>query len=127
METKSFLIALSLIFFATACNHRQMEPVMRPISLNQQQQRGQVIYMQHCQPCHPQGEGAAGWPLLQIPVPGVAYRFRIRDRAFALGLGKMPAFKRDKISRAEMDDLVSYIKRMRKNNEPATNMAFHSR
>lgn len=100
-----------------ACNTaRRSEPIAaRPLAVNSERLvRGQAVFMLHCQKCHPGGEAGKGPSLNNIHLPGAALRFRIRDRAFLLGLGMMPAFKKDRISSAEMDDLVAYLKALRR-------------
>ncbi|GAA4453247.1 hypothetical protein GCM10023189_18020 [Nibrella saemangeumensis] len=122
LRQQILLIVTVLLLSLSSCSYRQRQPVRKPLALNDKAVHGQQVYMMHCQPCHPQGEGAAGWPFPQVPLPGVAYKFRVRSKAFSLGLGKMPSFKENKISRQELDDLVDYLKAMRTNNEYA-NMA----
>ncbi|MFN3403196.1 MAG: c-type cytochrome [Cytophagaceae bacterium] len=120
MENKQNSITISLLIstliLAGCAGYRQTEPVMRPLSLNNETSHGQMVFMKNCQHCHPQGEAGIGYPFPQFPLPGFVYKARVRYRATMLGLGKMPSFKEDKISKEELNHLVSYIKAMRKNN-----------
>ena len=75
--------------------------------------------MTNCQQCHPGGEAGVGPPINNIPLPGFTKRIRIRSKAFLLGLGRMPSFKKHEISRQEMDDLIVYMHALKKNDEDA--------
>jgi mono/diheme cytochrome c family protein len=61
--------------------------------------------MAHCQKCHPGGEGGLGPALNSNPAPQFIYRFQMRH-----GLGVMPAFKKDEISKRDLKDISKYLK-----------------
>jgi len=111
-----------ILFILTlaSCNYRQRQPVREPLTLNEKEHRGQLVFMKNCQPCHPQGEGGAGWAFPQAPVPSAVYKWRVRSKSISLWMGKMPAFKHEHISRAELNDLVAYLHKTRKNNRNNT-------
>ena len=64
--------------------------------------------MEHCQRCHPGGEAGLG-PAIN-PAPGFAKRFQIRH-----GLGAMPAFDEKIIPDKELDNVLRYLKALKKN------------
>lgn len=110
------LLAAMVGLGAAACSTaRRSEPFTQaPLNLSSPGlARGQLVFMANCQRCHPNGEAGAGLPLNNVHLPGLALRFRIRDRAFLAGLGRMPSFKKSEISRTEMNDLLAYMKAKR--------------
>ena len=110
------LVSLLVLTLAAACSTaRRGVPVGEPVALNTEAvQRGHLVYMANCQKCHPGGEAGLGPPLNNVPLPGVALRFRVRSRAFFAGVGRMPSFKKDEISPEQLDDLVVYLKALRR-------------
>lgn len=115
---------LLLLLLATACGSaRRSEPLRGPLTLNEQLQRGQVVFMQNCHKCHPGGEAGAAPSLNNVPLPGVLIKMRVRSRAFFAGVGRMPSFKKHEISREELNDLVRYLKVLRKHDEDAPTAA----
>ncbi|UYZ59903.1 c-type cytochrome [Hymenobacter latericus] len=107
------LLGLALAACSTA---RRSEPLGGSLSVggNEQVQRGHQVFMLNCQKCHPGGEAGAGPALNNVPLPGAALRFRIRSRAFFAGVGRMPSFKQHEISAEQLDDLVAYMKALRR-------------
>ncbi|MEX2593364.1 MAG: cytochrome c [Anditalea sp.] len=94
---------------AEACSSRRSEPLWRSLeSSNPQVKNGQVLYMEHCQKCHPLGEAGLAPAINSNPAPGFLKRFQVRH-----GLGAMPSFKVDEISRKELMDLSEYMKAMK--------------
>lgn len=69
---------------------------------------GRDKYMQYCQKCHPMGEAGLGPALNNNPAPGFVKRFQVRH-----GLGAMPAFKADVISREDLNHIMKYLKTMK--------------
>lgn len=109
------LAGLFLLLLVSGCGSaRRSEPLRGPVALNDQLQRGQVVFMQHCHKCHPGGEAGAGPSLNNVPLPGSLIKFRVRSRAFFAGVGRMPSFKKHEISRQELQELVRYLKVLRK-------------
>ena len=100
---------------------RRSEPIMGPMALGTAQlENGRHVFMQNCQKCHPAGEAGEGPSLNNVPLPGAALRFRVRSKAFLLGLGRMPSFKEHEISPEQLDDLVLYLKALRRHKRAPT-------
>ena len=108
-----FLVSLG--YLAACGSARRSEPIMGPLELNTPVlEKGQVVFMQHCQRCHPGGEAGVGPSVNNVPLPGVLLKFRVRSRAFFAGAGRMPSFKKHEISTEELRSLVAYLKVLRK-------------
>lgn len=90
------------------CSTRKSLPIAGPVSLTQNELRGQAIFMEHCQRCHPQGEAGLG-PSIHW-APSFAKRFQVRH-----GVGTMPAFGEEHISNKELDKLMEYLKAVKRN------------
>ena len=65
---------------------------------------GERMYMANCQKCHPNGEGGLTLAINSNPAPGFVKRFQMRH-----GLGVMPSFKRDEISKTDLKDISKYL------------------
>lgn len=115
-------LALVWLLLASACGSaRRSEPLRGPLALNDQLQRGQVVFMQNCHKCHPGGEAGVAPSINNVPLPGTLIKMRVRSRAFFAGVGRMPSFKKHEISRQELQDLVRYLKVLRKHDGKAAN------
>ncbi|MBX9853213.1 MAG: c-type cytochrome [Cytophagaceae bacterium] len=112
-----FITFISL--FVSCGTARRSEPIMGMMVKNEQVLNGEKVFMTNCQQCHPGGEAGLGPPINNVPLPGFTKRIRIRSKAFLLGLGRMPSFKKHEISRQEMDDLIVYMHALKKNDEDA--------
>jgi mono/diheme cytochrome c family protein len=66
--------------------------------------KGQNIYRQYCNHCHPGGEDGVGPSLKGKDLSEDKLRLQIRD-----GIGSMPPFTEKQISKVEMDALIHYI------------------
>lgn len=109
-----------LLVLTTGCGSaRRSEPLRGPLALNEQLQRGQVVFMQNCHKCHPGGEAGAGPSINNVPLTKSMLKFRVRSRAFFFGIGRMPSFKKHEISKQELNDLVRYLKVLKKHNADA--------
>lgn len=111
MTTLRWTIGLLLITaLAVGCSTaRRAESLGNAPQLKTEpERRGQLVFMQHCHTCHTGGGGALGPKLNDKPLPGFLIRFQVRQ-----GLGAMPAFADEKISDAELDDLLTYLKALR--------------
>ncbi|WP_276496946.1 c-type cytochrome [Pontibacter litorisediminis] len=110
-------IGLFFLIVAGGCSTaKRGEPISGPLNLDTEQlERGQLVFMQHCQKCHPGGEAGVGLPINNVPLPKGLLKFRVRSKAFLLGLGRMPSFKEEEISDRDLEALVSYIKELKKN------------
>lgn len=113
-------IAMLLLLAFSGCGSaRRSEPLRGPLAMNEPVQRGQVLFMEHCHKCHPGGEAGVGPAINNVPLPGGLLKLRVRSRAFFLGVGRMPSFKQHEISKAELADLVQYLKALKKHDQTA--------
>jgi mono/diheme cytochrome c family protein len=111
-EASRVVFVFALFWLLQACgSSRRSEPIRGPLALETEKlEQGKVVFVEHCHKCHPGGETGLGPALNNKPVPGVMLRLQIRK-----GLGAMPGFGRELISSAEMDQLVAYLKALRRN------------
>lgn len=112
------LSLLLLCILASCGSARRSEPIMaKAMVKNEQIKKGEIVFMNNCQKCHPGGEAGVGPSLNNLAIPGVTKRFRVRSKAFLFGLGRMPSFKKNEISKEEMDNLIVYMKALRHHDE----------
>ncbi len=111
MKTLFLLVCVSgVLIFAGCHSPRRGEPITGSVPLpNEKAQRGQLVFMRHCNQCHPHGEGGLGPVLNDKPAPRFLMKTQVRT-----GLGTMPAFNKDKISPEELDDLMDYVLALRR-------------
>lgn len=103
----AFVLLLSL----SGCAIRRSEPVRGPLSVDDQAVHdGQIVYMAHCQKCHPIGESGLGPALNSNPAPKFIKKFQVRH-----GLGMMPAFSQEHISDQDLQDVVQYLAALKRN------------
>lgn len=101
------LLLLLLSYCGTA---RRGAPVFAPVTLaTEEAVQGQVVYNTYCHKCHPGGEAGLAPAINNKPLPGFLIRFQVRN-----GVGTMPAFKENVISDEDLDDLLAYMKVLRK-------------
>jgi mono/diheme cytochrome c family protein len=104
-------VLLPVLLLAAGClgGVRRGEALDRPIILQTPaEERGQLIYMKNCYRCHQGGEGGLG-PSLYCPLPDAVIRVQVRH-----GLEAMPAFPPAMISDHDLDDLLAYLKAVRR-------------
>ena len=119
-----YLPSLLLLVVVGCGTAKRGEPISGPLNLETEQlKRGQIVYMNNCQKCHPGGEAGVGPSINNVPLTKGMIKFRVRSKAFLLGLGRMPSFKEDEISGDDLDALVNYIKAMKQNKPLAKNTA----
>ncbi len=105
----AFVVGILLLSFLACSSARRGQPFTRPLPVsNSHLEAGELLFMQHCNFCHPGGAGGLGPALNNKPLPAFAIRTQVRH-----GLGAMPAFSEDQISPAQLDDLVLYLKALR--------------
>lgn len=105
MKMRRLAATAAAIALASACGSaRRGQPFEPPLVLDEQQARGQRVFMLQCNQCHPEGEGGLGPALNNKPLPGPAIRLQVRQ-----GIGEMPAFGEDVISDADLDALSAYL------------------
>lgn len=114
----AILITLLLVlnFILSSCGTaRRGEPLVGRLTVsNENVNHGKQVFMTNCQKCHPGGEAGEGPSINNIHLPGTLLKVRVRSKAFVLGLGRMPSFKKDEIARGDLRDLIAYLKATRK-------------
>src|SRR5687767_13587211 len=105
------LILSAVAVMLTGCHSaRRGEPITGPMQITDPDvAKGQIVFMQHCQQCHPFGQGGLGPVINNTPAPRFLVKTQVR-----LGLGVMPGFSKDKISPEELDYLVDYVMALRR-------------
>ena len=106
MSIHTFFLAIASLMVISSCALRRSEPI-KGIAFHAEDTRvrnGEIVYMDKCQKCHPGGEGGLGPGINPLPVPSFIKQFQIRH-----GLGVMPAFKKDEISKQDLKDITRYL------------------
>lgn len=103
------LIVVAGLFLAS-CTVRRSEPIQEPLAMNEAIKNGQIHYMANCQKCHPQGESGLGPAINSNPAPQFIKRFQVRH-----GLGAMPSFSKEEISKEELRDISAYLVALKRN------------
>lgn len=107
-----FAGCLTAAFLTGSCSVRRSVPIEGPLALEDSSVvRGRIQFMAKCHRCHPVGESGLGLAINSNPAPGFLKRFQVRH-----GLGVMPAFGDKEITGDELDDIISYLKALRRNN-----------
>ncbi|HEU4633141.1 MAG TPA: cytochrome c [Flavisolibacter sp.] len=98
---------ISVSVFIVSCVARKSEPVKQKLFIPESKQvtNGEMVFMAHCQKCHPGGEGGLGPAINSNPAPQFIKRFQMRH-----GLGVMPSFKSDEISKKDLHDVSKFLK-----------------
>lgn len=98
---------ISTSVFIISCVARKSEPVKQKLFIpsNERVAKGEMVFMAHCQKCHPGGEGGLGPAINANPAPQFIKRFQMRH-----GLGVMPSFKKDEISKMDLHDVSTFLK-----------------
>ena len=101
---------LALCLLLAACSTaRRSEPVLGAVPVQDPAlDPGRHVFAQHCHTCHPGGEAGLGPALNNKPLPRALIKFQVRH-----GLGAMPAFTEDHVSKAELDNLAAYVVALR--------------
>jgi mono/diheme cytochrome c family protein len=96
---------------------RRGEPIVGPLSSNDRDvQHGKIVFARRCDSCHPGGEGGLGPGLNDKPLPVFAMKLQVRTGV--VGFGVMPSFDKHQIPSEDLDDLMKYIKAVRKQSRP---------
>jgi len=92
------------------CASRKSEPVTahKFDTSNGRVAHGEIVFMTHCQKCHPAGEAGLGPAVNSNPAPQFVKRFQMRH-----GLGVMPSFSRKEISKDDLRDISRYLKALK--------------
>jgi mono/diheme cytochrome c family protein len=100
-------LACASLLVAACATPRHSEPRTGPFRpANAQQAHGQLVFSNYCSKCHDGGHSGLAPGIL--PVPSALIRFQVRN-----GLGAMPAFGEDRLSPAQLDDLIAYLDAIR--------------
>lgn len=105
---RAALIGVCLASLACGAARRR-EPLVTPVTLDARAERGRAVFMTNCHQCHPGGEAGLGPALNDKPLPEFLKKFQVRH-----GLGTMPSFSEAKISDEQLDDLMEYLKALRR-------------
>jgi mono/diheme cytochrome c family protein len=99
-------IAAACLF---SCAVRKSEPHTGKVvdTSNARVQHGQTLFNRWCQKCHPAGEAGLGPSVMSKP--GFLTRFQARH-----GLGVMPSFSKDQLSKKDLKDIALYLKQLNK-------------
>jgi mono/diheme cytochrome c family protein len=108
------VLALALAVLGTSMascgSPRRGEPIIGPVTIADASiERGRMAYEKHCYKCHTQGEGGMAPAINDKPLPRFLMRFQVRH-----GLGTMPSFTPERISDAEVEDILNYLMDLRK-------------
>ena len=101
----SFVVVVLL----AACGSDRRGPPAEPLALSAAATRGQAVFMQNCNQCHPRGQAGLAFAINDKPLPGGLIAFQVRN-----GLGAMPAFSQQAIPDADLEDLITYLKELRR-------------
>jgi mono/diheme cytochrome c family protein len=109
-------IILTAALLAVGCHSvRRGEPIVGAFQTSDAKvENGRKLFMQHCQQCHPNGEGGLAPALNNKPAPAFLVKRQIR-----WGLGAMPSFDKKEISKQELEDLVAYVIELRRKDKNA--------
>jgi mono/diheme cytochrome c family protein len=105
-----WLTVVAMVVTIGACGTaRRSEPLVGPPQLaSAGEVHGQRLFMQLCNQCHPGGDAGLAPALNSKPAPAPAIKLQVRK-----GLGRMPAFSESELDSQALDDLVSYVLRLR--------------
>jgi mono/diheme cytochrome c family protein len=105
-----YLLLIVLGLMLASCASRKGVPYTEPLQAEAKGVlEGKMAYDRYCNSCHPGGASGLGPAINNKPLPGFMIRLQIRQ-----GIGTMPAFKRDVLSREEAKQIVAYLKELRK-------------
>jgi mono/diheme cytochrome c family protein len=106
-KTTLLAYVLCVMMLVISCAVRKSEPLSgKRVDISDRRvANGQMLYHAYCQKCHPAGEAGLG-PSVTAK-PGFLTRFQARH-----GLGVMPAFKPDRLSRQDLKDIARYLREL---------------
>jgi mono/diheme cytochrome c family protein len=104
---KRTLLIFLIIGLFIACSVRKSEPITQKKFTPDGDRiaNGQQVFMMQCQKCHPGGEAGLGPSVNGNIAPQFIKRFQMRH-----GIGVMPSFKTDEISRKNLRDVSKYLR-----------------
>jgi mono/diheme cytochrome c family protein len=107
---KRVLLIASVLMVLAGCSARRSEPLAGPLDQRPPGvARGQQLFMAHCHACHPGGEAGLAPAINNKPLPGFMIKAQVRR-----GVGAMPGFSSEEITAEQLDDLVTYLKALRR-------------
>jgi mono/diheme cytochrome c family protein len=86
------------------------EPDSTRITMSHREYEGMQLFMTHCNRCHPGGNKGEGPSLVDKPLPDFLVHFQIRQ-----GMGDMPAFKEEELSKDQVQKIVLFVRSLRDN------------
>lgn len=112
MKTRARYLMLAVgLIAAIGCTARRSEPLRGSLDVSDYRvARGQKVYMDRCDKCHPGGDAGLGPAINNKPLPGFMVEFQARH-----GMGAMPAFTEEEIPRPDLDAVTAYLKALRRN------------
>ena len=109
MKTLSTTLLILALAAAGCHSVRRGEPIVGPLQLTPNEQRGKIVFHQRCHQCHPFGEAGLGPALNNKPAPVFLMKTQVRA-----GLGAMPRFDTHIIPETDLNDLMAYVIALRK-------------
>lgn len=107
---KRVAVIAGVAVLVAGCSARRGEPLAGPLAERRASvARGHQVFMASCHACHPGGEAGLAPAINNKPLPGFMIKMQVR-----LGVGAMPSFSTDDISAEQLDDLVAYLKVLRR-------------
>lgn len=109
MRNAIFLIMLAL--FVCSCGTARRGHPLTGIGTPEDERllRGQRAFQQYCGQCHPGGQAGVGPAINNKPLPPFMIRMQVRT-----GMGAMPSFSEEKLSGETLDDIIAYLKELRR-------------
>ena len=105
-----FIAALLSALLGACGSARRSEPLKGAVTINDPRiAHGRLVFMGACHRCHPGGEAGLGPALNDKPLPEFLIKTQIRA-----GLGAMPAFGPERLSDADVDAVIRYMKLIRR-------------
>ncbi|HEY9363138.1 MAG TPA: cytochrome c [Chitinophagaceae bacterium] len=100
------IIMILFSFTLASCSVRRTQPITQQefVPANNRILNGQKVFMANCNKCHPGGEGGLGPSVNGNIAPQFVKRFQMRH-----GLGVMPSFKKDEISKSDLRDISKFL------------------
>jgi len=113
MKPRTACILAVAVWSSAGCGSSwRNEPQVATLTLNAEQQHGQVLFHKYCYQCHPHGEAGLGPAINANPAPMAAFRAQVRG-----GFGAMPAFPDKIIPDRELDQLLAFVSAQREQHD----------
>jgi mono/diheme cytochrome c family protein len=124
MSAGKYSVALRIIpifcalVMAIGCRSaRRGEPIVGQLATSDPAvEHGKIVFARRCNSCHPGGEGGLGPGLNDKPLPVFAMKLQVRTGI--VGFGVMPSFDKHQIPSEDLEDLMAYLKTIRKQSRP---------